>query len=165
MDRQPSKELERRLDGLDENHRRLDARLEQSMRENTERFDNVEARLEQSVKENAKRFDRVDARGDRIEARLEQSNKENAERFDQADARDRHTHVVLEKIQSNIDLIAEGVLSVNQRLDQSIESIEKQRRQDRAETSDGFRALNRRDDQLDVRVTRLEAAQARTGKG
>ncbi len=79
-------------------------------------------------------------------------------RLDDMVAEIRHGHVLMEKIQSTVELTVEGIQAVNERLDGFMAHAEQQRAQDKAENNDGFRALQRRDDQLDVRVTRLEEA-------
>ncbi len=158
MDEQTRKNLEQ----ITESYRRLDAKIDQSRGENAERFDGIEQRLDrqdQRFDGIEQRLDGHDQRFDGIEQRLDGHDQ----RFDKMETEFRHTRILLEKLESNVQLVAEGVSTVNQKLDAFIDSVKQQRAQDRAEVQDGFRALKRRDQELDTRVTRLEATQARAG--
>ncbi len=94
-----------------------------------------------------RQFAKIDARFEKVDARLE----ENKEQI-------RHTHVVIEDLRSDVQGVAEGVATVNQKLDRYIESAERQRQEDRSLDLKVQSAASKRIDRLETRVGRLESS-------
>jgi len=74
-----------------------------------ERFGRIDARFEQMDR----RFEQIDARFEKVDARFEQVDA----RFEQVDTAIRHTHVLLEAVQSDVRLVAEGSMGAIERLE------------------------------------------------
>ena len=93
-------------------------------------------------------------------------------RFDQQDRSiqdlkesHRHTQVVVEGLRSDVQAVAEGVAAVDQKLERFREDVDRRFEEMGAMVQAGFKALRHKDAELDRRVTRLEAAQARPAGG
>lgn len=122
--------LDDRLGALRE---QLDARLEQV----DARFDQVAARFDQVDA----RFDQVDARFDQVDARFDQVDA----RFDRVEEQVRGAYVQIEQLRGTIQVVAEGVTAVDQKLDQF-----------REETAQNFADVRSEMHFIDQRVTALE---------
>jgi len=101
----------------------LIAYLDERFRENSKRFDQFSERFDQVYE----RFDQVSARFDQVSERFDQVSArfgqvyerfdEVSERFDQLEGGVRQTQVMVEDVRSNVGLVAEGVMGLNERLD------------------------------------------------
>ena len=159
MDELSTAYLDRRFAEMQQ---RFDAKIDDLRAEMEERFTAVDQRFAASEERFAaidQRFEAIDQRFEAIDRRLIAIDRRFAaidRRFDKVEAQIRHTHVVLEDLRSSVQLIAENMSAMNQKLDRYIEAAEKKREVDRSETRAGFRAVHERCDDLDRRVSRLE---------
>ena len=103
LDRQFEK-IDKRFDGIDERLDRMD-----------ERFDGIDERLDRMDE----RFDRMDERFDRLEGRVECLEG----RADGVEGGLKHLQFVIEnEIQPHIQLLAEGHMMLNEKLDRVLEN-------------------------------------------
>lgn len=124
-------------------------------RETAERFDEVGQRFDKADQ----RFDEVDQRFERIDQRFDEADQRFERidhRFDKADLRFgsideqfRATHVLIEDLHSKVQTVAEGVVSMNDKLD-------RHREETSAQISEVLSLLRLSHSGLDSRVTRLE---------
>ena len=70
----------------------------------------------------------------------------------------RHTQVMMEDLRSDLQLVAEGVVAANEKLDRQEQERQLERREDRAFLRSVFGELQRTQDSHGMRLTRLEAA-------
>lgn len=103
LDRQFEK-IDKRFDGIDERLDRMD-----------ERFDGIDERLDRMDE----RFDRMDERFDRLEGRVESLEGH----VDGVEGGLKHLRFVIEnEIQPHIQLLAEGHMMLNEKLDRALEN-------------------------------------------
>jgi archaellum component FlaC len=95
---------------------RMEARLDERFARMDERFTRVDERLERMDE----RFARVDERFARVDERLERMDERFTrvdERFERMETEVRHTGVLVEAVNANVRLLAEGVIGTGERID------------------------------------------------
>ena len=100
----------------------------------------------------------LDEKFARIDDRFGEMQEQMDRRFGEVQDQIRHTNVVVEGLRSKIETVAEGHVLLDAKLDRIYEELRTERQQDRAEFRATIRDLRRRDDELEGRVDRLEAA-------
>ncbi len=117
------------------------------------RFDGVDRRFDGVDR----RFDGVDGKFASIDRRFDGVDR----RFDETEEQVRHTTVVVEEIRSEVKAVAEGHEMLDAKMDRFYQELKLERRQDRDDHRTAQRELRRRDDALEARIQRLEAAASR----
>ncbi len=79
-------------------------------------------------------------------------------RFEETQDQIRHTNVVVEGLRSDVKAVAEGHSLLSDKLDAISDDLKLERRLDRDEIKTAQRQQDRRTDELEARVERLEAA-------
>ena len=116
---------------LEERFREISQQIAAGRQETAERFEQMEQRFEQMEQSSDRRFEQVDRRfeqmdrrAEQMEQRAEQMEQRFERRFEQMDRRAdraeetaRHTLVLLEDLRHQVQLIAEGHVGLNERLD------------------------------------------------
>ena len=117
LDRQFEK-IDKRFDGIDERLDRMDERfdgIDERLDRMDERFDRMDERFDRMDE----RFDRMDERFDRLEGRVECLEG----RVDGVKGGLKHLQFVIEnEIQPHIQLLAEGHMMLNEKLDRALEN-------------------------------------------
>jgi len=127
------------------------------------RFENLDARLEtidtrfegidSQFQEIGQKFDRIDQRFDNHEQRFD-----NHDHGIQENGRQIHQlGLLVEGLRSDIRTVAEGVTSLNQKMDHNLEGVEAGHRADQKLDRGAHRRLRKRVDTLEGRVHRIEA--------
>ncbi|HSY51564.1 MAG TPA: hypothetical protein VLC46_22365 [Thermoanaerobaculia bacterium] len=128
----------------------LAQRIEESRRETREQFERVDGRLAQIDG----RFAQTDGRFAQIDGRFAQIDG----RFEHVEGSIRQVHVLIEGLDAKIELVAEGVSNVEEKLDRNIKANEQQFEELRTTIQISHAVLQKRDDDLDARVTVLETS-------
>jgi len=166
MNAQLKKDLDRRFG---ETHRHFEEKLEETHRligENGRGIAENRGLIEENsrrIEDNGRRIEDNSRRIDGNTRAIKDLKTEMNERFDGVDEKIRHTHVVVEGLRSDVQLLAETLSAFDQRLTRLAEAADAKLEDFRAAVQEGFRFLHQRDDGLDLRVTRLETAQAGPG--
>ena len=121
-------------------------------------LDDKFARIDRQFARIDRQFARIDSKFDGIDSRYAEMQDQIDRRFKETQDQIRHTNVVVEGLRSKIETVAEGHVLLDAKLDRIYEEIKTERRQDRAEFRAAIRELRRRDDDLEGRLERLEAA-------
>ena len=108
--------------------------------------------------ENRDLFAYLDDKFARIDRQFGEMQEQMDRRFKETQDQIRHTNVVVEGSRSKIETVAEGHVLLDAKLDRIYEELKTERRLDRSEFRATIRELRRRDDELEGRVQRLEAA-------
>ncbi len=149
MDRELIAHLDAKLEGFTD---RIDAKLEGFASRIDSRIAGVDRRLDDLQSQMDSRFGEVDSRFGEMQVQMDS-------RFDETQEQNRHTHVLLEKVRSQVQLLAEGHAAQDEKLDRRFDQVQDARRTDRdhleAMMKGLFISLSRRDDELEER---LEAA-------
>jgi chromosome segregation ATPase len=135
----------------------LAQRIEESRRETREQFERVDGRLAQIDGRFAQtdgRFAQIDGRFAQIDGRFAQIDG----RFEHVEGSIRQVHVLIEGLDAKIELVAEGVSNVEEKLDRNIKANEQQFEELRTTIQISHAVLQKRDDDLDARVTVLETS-------
>ncbi len=136
--------IDARLDGHDARFDGVDARFDGV----DARFDGIDARFD-SVDA---RFDSVDARFDGQDTRFDGIDR----RLDKVEEQNRHTHMLIEDLQSKAQLLAEGHAAQDEKIDRRFDEAETGRKENRghleAMLKGTFLHLSRRDDELEERT-------------
>ena len=118
-------------------------------------------RIEESRRETREQFERVDGRLAQIDGRFAQTDGRFAQidgRFEHVEGSIRQVHVLIEGLDAKIELVAEGVSNVEEKLDRNIKANEQQFEELRTTIQISHAVLQKRDDDLDARVTVLETS-------
>ncbi len=136
--------LDTRFDGIDHRFEKMQAQLDRVEETMDRRFEEMQGQMDGRFKEMQGHLNRVEETMDR--------------RFEETHNQIRHTNVVVEELRSKIEMVAEGHVMLDAKLDRFHGELKTERRQDRDEHRAALKRLRRRDDKLEVRVERLEAA-------
>jgi hypothetical protein len=90
--------------------------------------------------------------------RFDESRRETREQFERVEGEIRQVHVLVEGLDGKIELVAEGVSNVEEKLDRNIKANEQQFEELRTTIQISHAVLQKRDDDLDARVTVLETS-------
>jgi archaellum component FlaC len=122
----------------------FDRRFDEAERRSRERFDEVERRgqerFDAAERRNQERFAAVNQRFDESERRFEHVDRQIVEVKDSV----RHTNVVLEDLRSKVEIVAEGVMAVQERQDRDREELRGEIREVRTFVEVSYGALDRR---------------------
>ena len=124
---------------IDENNQHL-AETNQHLAETNQRLDETNRRLAEGFESAGQRIDETNQRVDRVAGQV------------------RQTHVVIEALRSDLQGVAEGVANVDQKLDRRWRQRGLERQEDRALMSSVFGHIRRRQDDHEIRLTRLESS-------
>lgn len=102
------------------------------------RFAELATSIEDSRRESRGRFDQVDRRFDQVDRR-----------FDRLEADVQHAHVRIESLEGKVQLVAEGVANVDEKLERFRVEVRDELKGVRAELRQSYR-------HLDQRITALE---------
>jgi archaellum component FlaC len=106
------------IDFLGKNFERIDERFEKI----DERFEKIDGRFEKIDE----RFEKIDERFEKIDARFEKIDDKFKKIDDQFEEVKRHTGVLIEAVEHKIDIVIEGVMGLNERLDRHMEENEQE---------------------------------------
>ncbi len=102
-----------------------------------------------------RRLDGMDARFDGNDAKFKSIDR----RFDEVKEQNRHTHVLIEDLKSEVQLLAEGHAAQDEKIDRRFDEAETGRKEDRghleAMMKGTFLHLSRRDDELEEQWAEL----------
>ena len=108
-----------------------------------------------------RRFAEVSRRFDQQDQRFDQQGR----RIDELQESHRHTQVVVEGLRSDVQAVAEGVITVDQKLERFREDVDRRFEEMGDLLQAGFETQHQKNAEFDRRITRLEAAQARPAGG
>ncbi len=102
------------------------------------------------------RLDGHDARFKGIDGQFKGMQDQMDSRFDKVEEQNRHTHVLIEDLQSDVQLLAEGHGAQDEKIDRRFDEAETGRKEDRGHLEAMMKAtflqLSRRDDELEERT-------------
>jgi chromosome segregation ATPase len=140
---------------LDARFRETSQEIQGFRQETAQRFEQIDSRFEQidsRFEQTDSRFEQIDSRFEQTDSRFEQIDS----RFERVETAIRHTHVLVEGLRSDIQMLGEGVMGIDEKLRYFRADVEKEFEATRSMINPPYADLNNRVQSLEAWRERSE---------